>query len=72
MWFKKIFPGAGYDLLLAIFAKIFVLELINPQVQLYAEQYSSPEDELLKEGKRVHPKASRIAHAQRSFAGEGS
>src|SRR4030095_13668506 len=31
------------------FAKIFVLELINPRVQLYAEQYSSPEDELLKE-----------------------
>ena len=25
------------------------MELINPQVQLYAEQYSSPEDELLNE-----------------------
>jgi len=25
------------------------MDLINPKVQLYAEQYSSPEDELLKE-----------------------
>jgi caffeoyl-CoA O-methyltransferase len=32
-----------------IFAKTFSLELINPGVQVYAEQFSSKEDELLKE-----------------------
>jgi caffeoyl-CoA O-methyltransferase len=52
MWFQKLLPKlsfASYQLLLTIFAKIFVLDLINPQVQSYAEQYSSQEDELLKE-----------------------
>jgi caffeoyl-CoA O-methyltransferase len=29
--------------------KLFLLELVNPQVQEYAEKFSSPEDKLLKE-----------------------
>lgn len=32
-----------------IFAKIFALDVIDPRVQAYAETYSSPENELLKE-----------------------
>jgi predicted O-methyltransferase YrrM len=40
------------------------LELINPQVQLYAEQFSSPEDELLKkvnEFTQKHPEAQMLS-----------
>ncbi len=40
------------------------MELINPQVQLYAEQFSSPEDELLKkinEFTQKHPEAQMLS-----------
>src|SRR5215467_1502928 len=49
---------------LNIFAKNFILELINPDVQLYAEQYSSPEDKLLKDLNdftQKHPEAHMLS-----------
>ena len=47
-----------------IFVKTFRLELIHPQVQSYAERYSSPEDDLLKKvsdfTQKNHPDAQML------------
>jgi predicted O-methyltransferase YrrM len=52
------------------FAKTEIMELINPVVQQYAEAFSTPEDDLLREINLFTAKPFRISNVKRPFAGK--